>query len=188
MFRVSLEEGPDKQENYRLLLDLLKEDVAMLRAGHLSSLNPDGLARSLILSAEKSMLSPHLWGDIVAKYTWREFSAQTAQRLGQSFHLGVFGSAVPSVIGKVLTAATGGARQASTLQTASISVVSGFLAAIGAMHQHLAISIKNNRREGEHDIGFKKQVLRGVMAAWNDLFAMRRGRSISKSRIALGKL
>lgn len=109
------------------------------------------------------MVSEQLINDIAKKYTSREFSAQTAQRIGQMFHLGVLGSAASSVIGKASSAAQGGTRNVSTAQTLAISALSGIMATVGALNQHTAITVKNNRREGDTDIGLKQQVLRGVM-------------------------
>lgn len=111
------------------------------------------------------MVSDQLIGDIIKKYTSREFSAQTAQRIGQMFHLGVLGSAASSVIGKASSAARGGTRNVPIPQALAISALSGGMAAVGALNQHTAITVKNNRREGDTDIGLKQQVLRGVMGA-----------------------
>lgn len=144
-------------------LKLLSQDLQTLREGKLDELDPDGVAAAVLLGAEKSVVSEQLINDIAKKYTSREFSAQTAQRIGQMFHLGVLGSAASSVIGKASSAAQGGTRNVPTAQTLAISALSGTMATVGALNQHTAITVKNNRREGDTDIGLKQQVLRGVM-------------------------
>lgn len=165
----------------RAALAALKEDAAKLKEGRLSELNPNGLAASLLIASDKSVLSEQLVRDIKAKYTMREFSAQTAQRTGQAFHLGVFGSAASSVIGKATSAASGGAREAPIAQTVGVAMVSGTMAAIGALNQHTAITVKNNRREGDVDIGLGQQVLRGIMGGANEWQSNRAGTKASKA-------
>ncbi len=59
----------------------------------------------------------------------------------------------------------GGTRNVPIPQALAISALSGGMAAVGALNQHTAITVKNNRREGDTDIGLKQQVLRGVMGA-----------------------
>ena len=131
------------------------------------------------------MVSEQLINDIAKKYTSREFSAQTAQRIGQMFHLGVLGSAASSVIGKASSAAQGGTRNVPTAQTLAISALSGTMATVGALNQHTAITVKNNRREGDTDIGLKQQVLRGVMGGANEALSQRRATKASRAINAL---
>ncbi|WOB51874.1 type III secretion system effector protein [Xanthomonas hydrangeae] len=166
-------------------LKLLSQDLQALREGRLDELDPGGVAATLLLGAEKSVVSDQLIGDIVKKYTLREFSAQTAQRIGQMFHLGVLGSAASSVIGKASSAAQGGTRNVPIPQTLAISALSGGMAAVGALNQHTAITVKNNRREGETDIGLKQQVLRGVMGGTNEALSQRRATKASRAINAL---
>ncbi|MCL1528908.1 type III secretion system effector protein [Xanthomonas nasturtii] len=166
-------------------LKLLSQDLQSLRDGRLDELDPDGVAATLLLGAEKSVVSDQLIGDIVKKYTSREFSAQTAQRIGQMFHLGVLGSAASSVIGKASSAAQGGTRNVPTAQTLAISALSGAMAAVGALNQHTAITVKNNRREGGTDIGLKQQVIRGVMGGANEALSQRRATKASRAINAL---
>ena len=165
----------------REALAALKEDAGKLKEGKLSELRPGGLAEALLVASDKSVLSEQLWRDVVDKYTAREFSAQTAQRVGQMFHLGIFGSAASSVIGKVTSAATGGAKNAPIAQTVGVSMVSGAMAAVGALNQHTAISVKNNRCEGDTDIGLGKQVLRGMMGGASEWQAQREGVHASRA-------
>ncbi|MEA5199875.1 type III secretion system effector XopN [Xanthomonas fragariae] len=160
-------------------LKLLSQDLQALREGKLDELDPDGVAAEVLLNAEKSVVSDQLISDIAKKYTLREFSAQTAQRIGQMFHLGLLGSAASSVIGKASSAAHGGARKVPTKQTLAISALSGAMAAVGALNQHTAITVKNNRREGDTDIGLKQQVLRGVMGGASEALSQRRATKAS---------
>ncbi|MCS4509380.1 type III secretion system effector protein [Xylophilus ampelinus] len=162
-------------------LNLLREDFRALREGRLDALAPDGLAASLLLGAENSVLSDQLARDIAKKYTSREFSAQTAQRIGQMFHLGVLGSATSSVMGKATSAAQGGARAIPVQQTVGIAAMSGAMAAVGALNQHTAITVKNNRREGETDIGLGRQIIRGVTGGAIEAMAQRRASQASKA-------
>ncbi|UTS74093.1 type III secretion system effector protein [Xanthomonas hortorum] len=166
-------------------LELLSRDLQALREGKLDELDPDGVAAAVLLGAEKSVVSEQLISDIAKKYTSREFSAQTAQRIGQMFHLGVLGSAASSVIGKASSAAQGGTRNVPTAQTLAISALSGGMAAVGALNQHIAITVKNNRREGDTDIGLKQQVLRGVMGGANEALSQRRATKASQAINAL---
>ncbi|MFE8643741.1 type III secretion system effector XopN [Sphingomonas sp. NCPPB 2930] len=162
-------------------LNLVRNDLQALREGRLDALAPDGVAASLLLGAENSVLSNQLSRDIAKKYTTREFSSQTAQRIGQMFHLGVLGSAASSVMGKATSASQGGSRQVPTEQTAGIAALSGAMAAVGALNQHTAITVKNNRREGETDIGVGRQILRGVQGGAAEALAQRRGTQASKA-------
>ncbi|MGS0643549.1 type III secretion system effector XopN [Xanthomonas oryzae] len=166
-------------------LKLLSQDLKALREGRLDELDPDGVAATLLLGAEKSVISNQLIGDIIKKYTSREFSAQTAQRIGQMFHLGIMGSAASSVIGKATSAAQGGTRNMPIPQSLVISALAGGMAAVGALNQHTAITVKNNRREGDTDIGLKQQVLRGVMGGANEALSQRRATKASQAINAL---
>ncbi|KGE53671.1 type III secretion system effector XopN [Xanthomonas axonopodis pv. vasculorum] len=162
-------------------LKLLSQDLQALRKGRLDELDQDGVAANLLRGAEKSVISDQLIGDIVNKYTSREFSAQTAQRIGQMFHLVVLGSAASSVIGKASSAAQGGTRNVPIPQTLGIAALSGGMAAVGALNQHTAITVKNNRREGETDIGLNQQVWRGVMGGANEALSQRRAAKASRA-------
>jgi hypothetical protein len=161
-------------------LATLTEDAAKLKAGKLSELSSGGMAETLLIASDKSVLSQQLLQDVKAKYTMKEFSSQTIQRAGQAFHLGVLGSAASSVIGKVVSAASGGASKAPTLQTAGIAALSGAMAYVGATNQHTAISVKNNRRESETDISAGTQLKRGVMGGATEFFAQRSGEKASR--------
>lgn len=175
--------GPTRPEadigRDRNALETLKADAEKLKSGKLTELTPGGLAESLLVASEKSSLSEQLINDVKAKYTKREFSAQTAQRVGQMFHLFVGGSAASSVIGKVSSAAVGGSKKAPIHQTAIVSAVSGAMAGYGAANQHTAISVKNNRREADADPGLWAQVKRGVMGGWNESVSQSKGSKTS---------
>ncbi|WP_460504917.1 type III secretion system effector protein [Hydrogenophaga soli] len=146
----------------QVALQALKNDAETLKSGKLTDLTPGGLAESLLVASDKAVLSPQLWADVKAKYTMLEFSAQTGQRVGQMFHLGVFGSAASSVVGRMTSAATGGVKNAPLHQALTVPAVSGFMAYVGATSQHTAIAVKDNRREAAADPGLMWQMKRGV--------------------------
>lgn len=158
----------------------LKEDLARLKSGDLTSLHPGGWAEQLLTGTVKTIASEQLVKDVKMKYTARELSAQTAQRVGQMFHLAVFGSAASSVMGKLSSALSGGARNASIGQILGVGAASGVMAGIGAANQHTAITVKNHRREGEVDIGLRGQIRRGVMGAVDETLAQRTGTLASR--------
>ncbi|CTP84944.1 putative type III effector protein [Xanthomonas translucens pv. poae] len=167
--------------NKPVALVKLEKDLDCLREGRLADLEHDGAAARLLAGSATSVISEQLVRDIGAKYTMREFSAQTAQRLGQAFHLGVFGSAASSVIGKLTTAAQGGTRNVPVLEVVEVAALSGAMAAVGALNQHVAISVKNNRREASPDIGLGKQITRGIMGGAQEAMAQRSGTRTSKA-------
>lgn len=171
--------SPEEVAKDRTALDALKADAEALKKGELTKLTPDGLAESLLVASDKSSLSQQLMNDIKAKYTMREFSAQTAQRVGQMFHVGVLGSAASSVIGKASSAIVGGTKEAPLRQALSVPAASGVMAYIGATNQHTAISVKNNRREGETDPGFWAQLGRGIKGGVSEGLAQRAGKQAS---------
>ena len=162
-------------------LVLLRTDLHALRDGRLDDLDPDGAASRLLIGAEEAVLSQQLLNDIAKKYNYLEFTAQTAQRIGQMFHLGVMGSAASSVINKLVAAPQGGTRFVPLPENLGISALSAGMAAIGALNQHTAICIKNNRREGSTDIGLLEQVSRGVLGAKHEVMAQRRATRASKA-------
>ena len=161
-------------------LNALVADEKKLKEGKLTELTPGGLAESLLVASEKSVFSQQLVADVKAKYTMREFSAQTAQRLGQMFHLGVLGSAASSVIGKASSAIVGGTKEAPLRQALAVPAASGVMAYIGATNQHTAITVKNNRREAETDPGLMSQVGRGIAGGAAEYTSNRRGTQASR--------
>lgn len=165
----------------RSALQTLKDDAAKLKGGKLTELTPGGLAESLLVASDKSAVSPQLWADVKAKYTMREFSAQTAQRVGQMFHMGVLGSGASSVIGKLSSAIVGGTKNAPLHQAVTVPVASGVMGYIGASNQHTAITVKNNRREAETDPGLTSQVWRGIKGGGAEYLADRKGTQASRA-------
>ena len=159
----------------------LESDIAHLKSGNLTQLHTGGLGESLLAATDGGVLSEALRRQVVGKYTMREFSAQTAQRVGQMFHLGVLGSAVPSVTGKVVSAVMGGVKKSPAGVVVGIAGASGIMAGIGARSTHTAISVKNNRREADPDIGLAAQVGRGVMGGLDEMNAQRAGKQASRA-------
>ncbi|MCF5973339.1 type III secretion system effector protein, partial [Xanthomonas perforans] len=80
-----------------------------------------------------------------------------------------------------LSASQGGTRNVPLPQSLAVSAISGGMAAVGALNQHTAITIKNNRREGSTDIGLGKQVGRGILGAMHETLSQRRGTKASKA-------
>ncbi len=147
-------------------VEKMKTEEAHLKSGEVTKLEPDGIAAGLLAGSMDKFMTSFLKEDLAAKYKKPgEISAQTAQRIGQAFHLGVFGSAAAATIGKVGTAGLGGASKASTGQIVAFAATSAVLGTVGAASQYVAINVKNNRRESEEDIGLAQQVRRGVAAA-----------------------
>jgi len=165
----------------REALARLEADIAHLNSGDLTRLSPGGIGESLLVATDGGVLSEALRRQIAGKYTLREFSAQTAQRAGQMFHLGVLGSAAPSVTGKVVSAMLGGVRKAPAGVVAGAAAASAIMAGVGARSTHTAIAVKNNRREADPDIGFLSQVGRGVMGGVDEMHAQRRGKRASRA-------
>src|SRR5205814_1855969 len=97
------------------------------------------------------------------------------------FHLGVLGSAVPSITGKVVSAVMGGVGKSPTGVVVGIAGASGVMAGIGARSTHTAISVKNNRREADPDVGLAVQVGRGVMGGLDEMTAQRIGKQASRA-------
>jgi hypothetical protein len=165
----------------REALARLEADISHLKRGSLARLSPGGMGESLLVAADGGVLSEALRRQMVRKYTLREFSAQTAQRIGQMFHLGVLGSAAPSATGKVVSAMLGGVKKAPAGVVAGVAAASAVMAAVGARSTHTAIAVKNNRREADPDIGFLAQVGRGVMGGLHEMNAQRRGKRASRA-------
>ncbi|WP_211100424.1 hypothetical protein, partial [Azospirillum brasilense] len=51
----------DSRASDQAALAGMENDATLLREGRLSELDPDGLAQSLLLASEKSVLSEQLW-------------------------------------------------------------------------------------------------------------------------------
>jgi ribosomal 50S subunit-associated protein YjgA (DUF615 family) len=175
--------GPSTAQASRDLqaLERLGRDLEHLESGDLTRLQPGGLAEALLVGADQSVLSEQLWRDVVSKYTLREFSAQTAQRIGQIFHLGVLGSGASSILGTLTSAARGGTRHVPLAQSLTITALSGLMSALGASNVYTAVCVKNSRREVEPDIGFTWQALRGVLGGLGEALAQRSGRQASRA-------
>jgi hypothetical protein len=175
--------GPSSAQASRDLqaLERLERDLGHLESGKLSRLQAGGLAEALLVGADKSVLSGQLWRDVVVKYTLREFSAQTAQRIGQIFHLVMFGSGASAVLSKLTSAAQGGTRHVPLAQSLAVSGLSGGMSALGASNVYTAVCVKNNRREVEPDIGFTRQAMRGVQGGLGEALAQRSGRQASQA-------
>jgi hypothetical protein len=165
--------APHLDEGERLVVDMLGElatrmrsDEAHLRAGTVTQLQPDGVAAGLLAGSLDRFTSSFLKEDLIAKYKKPgELAAQTAQRIGQTFHMVFAGSGAAALIAKLGTAAKGGASKTPTPVILGLAATSLTLGTIGAVSQSTAINIKNVRRESEGDSGIMTQIRRGVLAA-----------------------
>lgn len=152
-------------DNLRAKLSALDADLEKLNSGQLSELSQDGDARQLIQSSLQPFNSPLLRSALRIKYaTDGEFSAQLTQRVGQAFHLGIAGSAVASVVGRISSAVVGGTANASTAQLLGVTAASGLLACLGANYQFAAISAKNYYRENVKTVTQSTQLRMGLQA------------------------
>lgn len=165
----------------REALARLTADSEHLASGEVTKLHSGGLAEQLLVGTAGGVMSEVLRRQVVAKYTLREFSAQTAQRFGQMFHMGALGSAVPSIAGKVVSAVLGGVKKTPVGVVVGLAAASGVMAGVGALSTHTAISVKNNRRESDPDIGLVAQVGRGMTGGLNEFRGQRTGKQASKA-------
>ena len=185
--------APEPSEDLRELQRLraasaaLQQDLVHLKAGNLDALADDGAAHKLIAQGLQSFFSPLLDAALEKKYSTKgEFSSQAIQRLGQAFHLGIFGSAAASTAGRVASAAVGGAAHASSAQLAGVTAASGLMAFIGASSQYVAISEKNHRRANVETVSMRQQFWNGATALPHESMGMRASSAaIGKANTAL---
>ncbi|UEP39232.1 hypothetical protein LL998_28710 [Burkholderia ambifaria] len=108
------------------------------------------------------------WEEAVAKLTKPlEFTSQVSQRLGQTFTLGVAGSAGALAGGRVVSAALKGSDHIPLHFQLVLALASALIGFIAASTQGMVTNIKNRRREADPDEGamsFGEQTLRGVGA------------------------
>lgn len=131
------------------------------------------------------------WQEAVAKLTKPlEFTSQVSQRLGQTFTLGVLGSAGALAGGRVVSAALKGNDHISLVVQVGLALASAVIGLIAASTQGMVTNIKNQRRDANPDDGamsFQEQTIRGVGAPveWaNNSIASQRGRKDASVAIA----
>jgi uncharacterized membrane protein len=168
---LELEEGfgvPKPIAIMQAMLADLKVEREHLKSGDLSRLPLDGMSAAILEGNSESFFSKLITKGVLAKYRKvGETSAQTGQRVGQTFHLLIFGSGAAAVVGKLGSAIVGGASRMSTPQNLGLVSTGLVLALAGAYYQSAAVNVKNNRRDnegGDNEIGFMTQVLRGMRA------------------------
>jgi hypothetical protein len=158
-----------KIEDLETFVAKLEAEEKLLKKSELSKLGDDSFSKGLIDGNLDGFWSSFLKEDLLAKYKKPgEIPAQTAQRVGQIFHMGIFGSGASSFVGKLGNAAVGGSSHASTAQVLGLAATGATLGFVGATSQSAAINIKNYRRENEgteDGIGFWNQSGRGMAAA-----------------------
>ena len=167
--RSPAEPAPEPNESLSQLEDLrststqLKHDLVHLKAGNLEALPRDSAARELITQGLKSFSSPLLDAAVEKKFNTKgEYSAQALQRLGQALHLGVFGSAAASTVGRVASALSGGASNTPTAQLLGVTAGAGVMAYVGASKQYIAVSEKNHRRDNVDTVSMGQQFMNGA--------------------------
>lgn len=137
--------------------------------------------QALLKSALNGSLS-FAWGEAYAKLTKPlELTSQISQRLGQTFTLGVLGSASATAGGRLASAALGGTSHISLAVQFYLSVASMAIGVFSAATQGLVTNVKNQRRDAEPEdaMGFWTQMLKGASAPvlWgNNLWRSWQGR------------
>ncbi|RQR49530.1 hypothetical protein DIE21_19895 [Burkholderia sp. Bp9140] len=133
------------------------------------------------------------WEQAVAKLTKPlEFTSQVSQRIGQTFTLGVLGSAGALAGGRVVSAALKGGDHLALPVQFVLVLASAIIGLVAASTQGMVTNIKNQRRDANPDDGamrFGEQTIRGVGAPleWaRNAIASRRG--IKDASIAIAEL
>ncbi len=108
------------------------------------------------------------WEEAVAKLTKPlEFTSQVSQRIGQTFTLGVLGSAGALAGGRVVSAALKGSDHISLTVQFCLALASALVGLIAASTQGMVTNIKNQRRDANPEDGamsFREQTFRGMGA------------------------
>jgi hypothetical protein len=161
--RTISRKGEEKIAPLEEFIEILDKEAGFLERLELKELDPKGFCAGLLKGNFSGILE-----DMGAKYRKPgELSAQISQRFGQTFHLGVVGSAGGSMIGKVGSFIVGGAEHEKTAQILGQAAGGAFISGIGAKYQGNAVYIKNNRRANEDSkepVGIGLQTLRGILA------------------------
>ncbi|MBR7963685.1 hypothetical protein KDW41_25020 [Burkholderia vietnamiensis] len=108
------------------------------------------------------------WEEAVAKLTKPlEVTSQVSQRIGQTFTLGVLGSAGALAGGRVVSAALKGSDHISLTVQFCLALASALVGLIAASTQGMVTNIKNQRRDAKPEDGamsFREQTFRGMGA------------------------
>lgn len=137
---------------------MLKDDVVKFKGGKLIEFILGGLVEFLLVVFDKFVVLLQLWVDVKVKYMMWEFLVQIVQCVGQMFYMGVLGSGVLLVIGKLLLVIVGGIKNVFFYQVVIVFVVFGVMVYIGVMNQYMVIMVKNNWCEVVMDLGLMLQV------------------------------
>ena len=166
----------ERRERDQLVLTSagLARDLAALRAGRLidTARRADSFAGALLVGRARHPFSGLLLRDIGARYARPgEFSSQLNQRVSSLFIGGVFGTAVSSTIGKIITSSNGGTSHVSRSLIGGLALLTLFFAAVGAGTQYILLAIKNHRRMNPAEVSALRQLCLGVGAPWQILQA-----------------
>ncbi|WP_156752289.1 hypothetical protein [Mycobacterium sp. ACS1612] len=147
--------------------EVLQRELDLLQTGQFDQLDPRGaVARTMIAASGR-------WGwlhvvarEALSKYTWPELKAQLVQRFNQTFHGGVFGSGVATLLPRGVAAHFGGSSHLTTPAISGLAVASTALAAVGAISQSKSTVQKNNNKEGEPAYSLSRQIGEGMSAGY----------------------
>ncbi|KER67599.1 hypothetical protein HR51_32725 [Burkholderia cepacia] len=168
-----------------------ERDVANLR--HLTV--TDTLHEDTLVLLRDALNGTHgfAWEQAVAKLTKPlEFTSQVSQRIGQTFTLGVLGSAGALAGGRVVSAALKGSDHISLPVQFTLVLASAIIGLVAASTQGMVTNIKNQRRDANPDDGamsFSEQTIRGMGApieSARNAIASRRG--IEDASVAIAEL
>ncbi|WP_354681645.1 hypothetical protein [Cupriavidus plantarum] len=155
--------GGEAREQLDNALIAMKADKDKLKANDLAGLSADGHARATLASNAAALL-PGVWRDSKRNLNADEIKTQVAQRVGQTYHMGPFGSFASSSIGRVAAAVAGGSSKLKTSYISGFSALGFGLGAIAAYSQGTTTTIKNHGKEADDKLSLGQQTLYGVFA------------------------
>lgn len=155
--------GSEARKRLEAQVGVLKADKEKLKANDLTGLSADGHARATLASNTEALL-PGVWRDSKRNLNADEIRTQVAQRVGQTYHMGVLGSFASSSIGRVAAAVVGGSSKLKTSYISGFSALGFGLGAIAAYSQGTTTTIKNHGKEADDKLSLGQQTLYGVMA------------------------
>lgn len=155
--------GSEARKGLEAKLGVLEADKEKLKANDLTGLSADGHARATLASNTEALL-PGVWRDSKRNLNADEIRTQVAQRVGQTYHMGVLGSFASSSIGRVAAAVVGGSSKLKTSYISGFSALGFGLGAIAAYSQGTTTTIKNHGKEADDKLSLGQQTLYGATA------------------------
>ncbi|CAG9173298.1 hypothetical protein [Cupriavidus pampae] len=160
--------GSEQRKTLETTLNTMNADKQKLKDNDLAGLSANGHARATLVSNADALL-PGVWRDSKRNLNRDEVQTQVAQRLGQTWHMGAFGSFASSSIGRVAAAVAGGSSKLKTSYIGAFSGLGAGLGAIAAYSQGTTTTIKNHGKEADDKLSLGQQTLYGVLALPIDL-------------------